>query len=128
MPKLFSKFVSECRRVSSPTKDTVDLKKQETRNELNSNLLKHLNIGFDSPDIALARVRRELELYGVNLPKISLYSNDTKESITHIQQYGVDIDYYCYFTYELSKDGSYDCFAAVTDENGLNSLVEDDIE
>ena len=130
MLKSFSKLVSECRGVNAPTKDTFDIEKEETRHEINRNFLKQLShrSGFDSPEVAISTVRRVLETYGVSLPKVDFYSNDTRESTTHVEQFGVNKndgnEYFLYFTYDLTKFGTYECFAYLTDENGLNELLE----
>ena len=128
MSKTFVEFVSECKAaVVSPTKETFDIKKSETRGELNRTLAKQMDHReFNAPQDALQSIRRVLETYGIPLNKVPLTPNNGGESITAISQFGVssEVQLYLYFQYTISKSGTYGCFAVVTDESGLNTLLD----
>lgn len=126
MAKTFRKLISEWNAVHI-TKDKVDMKTVEARGELNRNLARQMaNRQYDNPQEAIQTIRRVLETYGVDLPKVVLNPNNGGESITYITQYGVkmETDYFLYFQYVAARNGTYDCFAVVTDEKGLNTLLE----
>jgi len=130
--------------VVSVYKDKVDLDKPDTRNEINRNIAAELSRQWMTPYGAWNKVRRILEMYSIELPKIIFQDSEEGEEVVAISQFGHqwgasldgtvtqpnvhdEPDYFLYFSYGISVEGFYDCHAIVTDEDGLEEIIGDEI-
>lgn len=100
-----------------------------------------LNVQFRekvlSAEDGISRIRKSLHRFGFDMPALYEADTDGDEVIFEINQFGkpfgptptnADIDLpqsntYLYVLYYLTDDGYYDFFARVTDEAGLNELL-----
>lgn len=131
--------------VVSLDKEKVNLSNKSTRNEINRNLAAVLSSGSTNPYGSWIRVSKVLSMYGINLPKVVFQDAEEGEEVVEIQQFGGrwgasldgtvsqpnDVeytDYYLYFSYGIGESGFYESFATVTDEEGLNGLIGDDVD
>lgn len=111
----------------------------------NSIQLSQVNIFIDvqfrdrilTAEDGIARIRKSLHRFGFDMP--ALYEADTEgdEVIFELHQFGIPVgptptnadvglpesNTYLYVLYYLTDDGYYDFFARVTDEAGLNELL-----
>ena len=125
------------------SKEQIDFSKEETRDEINDNLYRGLEPHFLNPYIAWVRASKLLALYGIALPRIIFDDLMDGEEVVAISQFGnvvgeypnghiemepKDSEYYFYFSYGMSEDGHYDCYAVITDSDGLDELVSDETE
>lgn len=90
----------------------------------------------------ISRIRKSLHRFGFDLPALYEADTDGDEVVFDIHQFGiptgptptntnvdhVDTNTYLYVIYYLTDDGYYDFLARVTDEAGLNELLETDEE
>lgn len=90
----------------------------------------------------ISRIRKSLHRFGFDMP--SLYEADTEgdEVVFDLHQFGIPVGptptsvdvglpettTYLYVLYYLTDEGYYDFYAKVTDEAGLNELLETDGE
>jgi len=85
-----------------------------------------ININIDenliTPQTAMQRVRNVLENYDVDLPIVFDMNEDGDE-----YAFKVD-DHYLYFIYAKNEMGFYECYSEITDEAGLQELLEEDGE
>lgn len=146
--KSFSTFILEG-GYNVPTvtisKEQVDLKNPATRNEINRNLAAELSSRFTNSYGGWIKIRRVLELYGISLPKVIFNDVEEGEEIVAISQFnawGADLsglvtspnihiedeEHYLYYSYEVSDSGFYQAFATITDEEGLNDFISDELE
>jgi hypothetical protein len=144
----FREFISEGGYnvpVVSLDKEKVNLSNESTRNEINRNLAAVLSSGSTNPYGSWIRVSKVLSMYGVNLPRVIFQDAEEGEEVVEIHQFGEkwgasldgtvtqpnDVgypDYYLYFNYGIGENGFYESFATVTDEEGLNDLIGDDVD
>jgi hypothetical protein len=90
------------------------------------------------------RVCKLLYMYNVEVPKVLFDDAESGEEVIVISQFGhkfgahldgtvtqpndqLDPEYYLYFSYDIDETGFYKCYAVVTDEDGLNDLIGDDL-
>ena len=127
--------------VVSITKELVDISRDDTRGEINRNISAELSRQFMNPYGGWAMIRKVLMQYNVYLPKIILQDKEEGEEIVVIDQFGDkwgadttgnitspnDADapsYYLYYHYEISDEGFYKCQGKITDEDGINEIIE----
>jgi hypothetical protein len=130
--------------VVSISKDKVDLAKPSTVNEINRNLSAELSRNWMTPYGGWNRVCKLLYMYNVEVPKVLFDDAESGEEVIVISQFGhkfgahldgtvtqpndqLDPEYYLYFSYDIDETGFYKCYAVVTDEDGLNDLIGDDL-
>lgn len=130
--------------VISISKELVDCSKEDTRDEINDNLEAALDDQrWLNPYGGWLRAAKVLALYSVTLPKVIFKDIFDGEEIVAISQFGDkmgatptggvemtpdETEYYFYYSYGRNDDGTYDSFAAVVDEAGLNELVSDETD
>ena len=131
--------------VVSISKDKVDLSKADTRNEINRLIASELSRSWMNPYGGWKKIERVLEMYSIELPRIIFHDEDEGEEVVAIQQFGDkwgatldgqvtspsgsdDAEYFLYYSYGIAEHGFYDCYAVVTDEEGLDDLISDDTE
>ena len=75
-----------------------------------------------TPQTAMQRVRNVLEKHDVDLPIVFDMDEDGDEYAFKVE------DHYLYFIYAKTDKGFYECYAEITDESGLQKLLEEDGE
>lgn len=125
------------------SKEQIDCSKEETRDEINDNLYRGLEPHLLNPYIGWVRASKVLAYYSIALPRIVFKDFEDGEEVVAISQFGdvvgerpdgsidmnpQDDEYYFYFSYGRTEDGHYDCYAVITDSDGLDELVSDDTE
>ena len=119
----FRDFVSDETRndlnVVSVSEETVSL--FEEINEALDNCLveSHLN-----PYIGWRNSSKVMENYGIKLP--SYIFKDLHEGEEVVALNVNESEYYFYYAYQINEDGSYQTFATITDEQGLEELIEEE--
>ena len=142
----FREYINECGYnipVITISKEQIDCSKEETRDEINDNLYRGLEPHFLNPYVAWVRASKLLMYYGVALPRVVFDDLEAGEEVVAISQFGnvvgeypsghiemkpQEYEYYFYFSYGRTDDGHYDCYAVITDSDGLDEIVSDDTE
>lgn len=90
----------------------------------------------------IARIRKSLHRFGFDMPALYEADPEGDEVVFDIHQFGIPVGptptntdvglpeatTYLYVLYYLTDEGYYDFYAQVTDEAGLNELIETDEE
>lgn len=123
----------------------TDIKKLETKLEINRNLAAILSCQFSNPYAAFVKVSKMLRNYGIHLPRMVFLDKAESEEVFVLHQFGglhgASLDgtvtkpgthddaseCYLYFSYEL-EDGFYECSAVLADEDELGEMMEEDEE
>jgi hypothetical protein len=130
--------------VISISKEKVDLSKPSTVNEINRNIAAELSRGWMTPYGGWKKVCRVLEMYNIDVPKMVFSDAEEGEEVVVISQFGHKFgasldgtvtqpndqnepEYYLYYSYDIDETGFYKSYAVVTDEDGLNDLIGDDL-
>jgi hypothetical protein len=143
----FKDFVTESHgyglTVVSISKDKVDLSNEDTRNEINKNLAAVLSDTYINPYSGWLKSAKILSMYSIPLPRVLFKDAEEGEEVVAINQFGQvlgaktdgsvelepeDNEYYFYYDYGIGESGFYEVYAVVTDEEGLNELIEDDFD
>ena len=96
--------------------------------------------GFQTPYIALERVRKTLANFHIHLPKVTFDDGDNDSFTFEISQFGNKMGmtnsgefvkndstpYYLYFEYSLNGMGNYGVFAEIVNEEDLADLMDDE--
>ena len=129
--------------VVSLSKEKVNLDEPSTRNEINRNLTAELSHDWMNPYGGWYKIRKVLSMYGISLPKVIFQDAEEGEEVVAISQFGdkiganldgsinmdpQDSDYYLYYSYGIGESGFYEAFAVITDEEGLDELISDDLD
>jgi hypothetical protein len=143
--KKFRELFVECgcghMPVISLSKVMVNLETPGTRDEINRNIAAELSRDFSEPFGAWMKISKVLSMYNIYLPKLDYDDKRFGEKIVALQQFGdrwgMKVDgtntpphmpeapnHYLYFVYGIDSSGFYKAFAAVTDEEELNNLVD----
>lgn len=88
---------------------------------INDRLDKDLGDLFMSPETGIQKVRQILSTYGMDLPAI--YGLDQEGDEFTIQMNDTT---YLYVVYAQTDNGLYDFYAELTDEEGLEEILEDE--
>jgi hypothetical protein len=91
---------------------------EEINDEINTSLEENVL----TPQSAMQRVRNVLGKHGVDLPIVFDMDEDGDEYAFKVE------NHYLYFIYAKTDNGFYECYAEITDEAGLQSLMEEDGE
>lgn len=130
--------------VVSISKDKVDLSKPTTVQEINRNLAAEMSQHWVTPYGGWKKVCKILDMYNIEVPKVTLGDLVSGEEVVVISQFGhkwgaaldgtvtqpndqVEPEFYLYYSYDIDDSGFYKCHAVVTDEEGLNGILEDDL-
>jgi hypothetical protein len=92
--------------------------------KINEELNYSLNESSVNPYREWGNATRTLSLFGIDLPKVVFEDLDEGEEIVILNCEGTD--YYFYYSFWLNEDGSYDSFATVTDESGLEEILKEE--
>lgn len=65
-----------------------------------------------------------LESFGIELPKVTF--SDINEGIEVVELKLNESSYYFYYEYELNESNQYETFATITDESGLDELLNEE--
>ncbi len=90
--------------------------------EINRQLEMGLKDVILSPQIGFYKIRKVLRSFGYNLPISYEIETDGDEVILDI----IGTDSLLYVLYYISDDGSYDFYAMVEDEEGIEELISAD--
>lgn len=144
----FGQYLKECDDgMQIPTiqisKEHIDFSKEETCDEINDNLYRGLEPHLLNPYIGWVRSSKILAHYGIALPRIVFNDFEDGEEVVAVSQFGEVVgeypdghiemkpkatEHYFYFSYGRTEDGHYDCYATITDSDGLDELVSDETE
>jgi hypothetical protein len=94
--------------------------KYATSNNLS---LSFLVESYLNPYIGWLNSSKIMEKYGVNLPRYVF--RDLEEGVEVVPLSIKESEYYFYYEYQMNEDGSYQSFATITDEQGLEELIEE---
>ena len=131
--------------VVSISKDKVDLAKASTVNEINRNFAAELSRHWMTPYGGWKRICKVLEMYSIEVPRVLFQDAEAGEEVVAINQFGHKFgatldgvvtqpndqnenEHYLYFNYEIDETGFYKCEAVVTDVEGLEDLIGDDLD
>lgn len=89
---------------------------------INGQLTKELSSIILSPQIGFYKIRKVLRSFGYDLPVSYEIETDGDEVILDI----IGTDSLLYVLYYISDDGSYDFYALIEDEEGLEELISAD--
>lgn len=115
----------------------------KVRSEINYRLLNELNDIILSPENGVQRIRKVLHRYGLDIPALYEIDVDGDEVVFGLNQFGDVIgpsvefgfdepteneepDAYLYMIYYLTDEGTYEFYAEVTDEEGLEEILAED--
>lgn len=113
------------------------------KGEINYRLLNELNDIILSPENGIQKVRKVLHRYGLDIPVLYECDVDGDEVVFDLNQFGSIIghsvefgfdadeenekpDAYLYLIYYLTDEGTYEFYAEVTDEEGLEEILSED--
>jgi hypothetical protein len=114
----FKEFLYEFAMPVDPS-IAIDVANEEL---INGQLTKELSSTILSPQIGFYKIRKVLRSFGYNLPISYEIETDGDEVILDI----IGTDSLLYVLYYISDDGSYDFYAMVEDEEGIEELISAD--
>lgn len=91
--------------------------------EINQALDNCLVESYLNPYIGWLNSSKIMEKYGINLPRYVF--RDLEEGVEVVPLSIKESEYYFYYEYQMNEDGSYQSFATITDEQGLEELIEE---
>ena len=116
------------------------------RSEMNFRLSNELNEIILSPVVGIQKVRKVLNRFSLDIPALYDLDYEGDEIILEMDQFGQVKDpyympqahtndseehgekYYLYLIYALMDDGEYDFHAEITDGDGIEEILNSDIE
>lgn len=101
------------------TSIAIDVVNEES---INKQLSKELSSTILSPQIGFYIIRKVLRSFGYEIPSSYEIETDGDEVILDI----IGTDSLLYVLYYISDDGSYDFYALIEDEEGLEELISAD--
>jgi hypothetical protein len=118
----FNQFISEeienNIKIVSISEEVID-----KIDEINDILDNSLTESLVNPYIGWVNSSKILSGYGIDLPKVSFRDIQEGEEVVALSIN--ESEYYFYYGYLMNEDGSYESFATITDEKGLDDLLED---
>lgn len=123
-------------------KGRIGIDDEDAVENINS-LLTGITAGsFQTPYIALEKVRKTLANFHIHLPKMTFDDGDEDYAVFEISQFGNKMGmtnsgefvkkdgsgYYLYFEYALGGMGNYNVFAEIVNEEDLSELMADNEE
>lgn len=115
----------ECQAVASGqpalSADTVDNAKKALFASISNGLNVELEDAVLSPETGVQKVRKVLSRYNIEVP--ALYGMDPEDDEIALP---INEDTYLYIIYCQTDDGLYDFYAELTDEEGLEEILEDE--
>jgi hypothetical protein len=91
--------------------------------EINEALDNCLVEDYLNPYIGWRNSSKIMEKYGINLPRYIFKDLHEGEEVVALSIN--ESDYYFYYAYQINEDGSYQSFATITDEQGLDELLKE---
>jgi hypothetical protein len=108
----------------------ISLSDERVREEINENLFQELEESLIlTPETGVMRIKKILQRYGLDIPALYGLDVDGDENVVPIEQFMTDIQdetYNLYLIYYLTDDGTYDFYAEITDENGIEEILNID--
>jgi len=92
--------------------------------KINEELNYSLNESSNNPYYDWLNSQRVLSRFGIDLPNVVFEDIEEDEEVIILNCEGTD--YYFYYSFWLNEDGSYDSFATVTDESGLEEILKEE--
>lgn len=115
----------ECQAVASGQPALTSSVVDEAKGQLFASINDGLNVELDdvvlSPETGVQKVRKVLMRYGIEVP--ALYDMDSEDDEIALP---IDEHTYLYILYCQTDDGLYDFYAELTDEEGLEEILEDE--
>ena len=120
----FRTFLVEDEQVSIASE--ISLADEKVRDEINLQLNHALTDVIFSPEAGIQKIRRVLHLHGLDMPALYDAAEEGDELIIKIDQFDGSDQFYLYVVYYLADDDRYDFYAELTDEEGLEEILEDE--
>lgn len=114
----FKDFLTEMAMPIDPS-IAIDIVDEES---INKQLSKELSSTILSPQIGFYKIRKVLRSFGYEIPSSYEIETDGDEVVLDI----IGTDSLLYVLYYISDDGSYDFYALIEDEEGLEELISAD--
>jgi len=102
--------------------DSVSISDPQVRDTINQHLNHELTDLILSPQSGIQKIRRVLQLSGLDMPAIYEVETEGDELVFEVGQY------FLYLIYYLADDGRYDFYAELTDEAGLTEILSEEDE
>lgn len=97
--------------------------------EINTILFTELEKDFLTPQAGFEVIRRILNTYDVDMPVVFGLDNDGDETVLDVSAYGNSLaGTLLYVLYSLSDEGYYEFYAELTDDAGIEKLLESGTE
>ena len=91
---------------------------------INEQLNLAINESTVNPYYDWLNCQRALHKFGIELPNVVFEDKDGAEEVVILNC--EDTDYYFYYCFTLNEEGYYESFSTVTDESGLEELLEEE--
>ena len=118
----FKQFLNE-NIESTEDKNSVDSAIVET---INDQLEIELNTMILAPETGVQKIRTVLMRYGIDMPAIYDLNSEGDEISLKVESPSEES--IIYFIYALDDNGSYEFYAELTDEEGLEQILSDEDE
>lgn len=102
---------------------TVSLSNSINLDEINEELEISLENHLTNPYVGWLNITNILSEHGIKLPKVLFEESQETEEVI-ILNFN-ESEYYFYYNHRLNEEGYYESFAIITDEKGLNELLEE---
>jgi len=102
--------------------DSVSISDPQVRDTINQHLNHELTDLILSPQSGIQKIRRVLQLSGLDMPALYEVETEGDELVFEVGQY------FLYLIYYLADDGRYDFYAELTDEAGLTEILSEEDE
>jgi hypothetical protein len=123
----------------TPKDNSISIDNPEVRAKINFRMGNELNDIILSPVIGVQKVRKVLNMHGLDIPALYELDPEGDEVVLEMNQFGKVYDqydmpqfeddeeiFYLYLLYYLNDDGSYDFYAELTDEAGIERIMRED--
>lgn len=122
----------------TPHDSSVSISNIKVRMEINYRLGNELNDVILTPVVGVQKVRKVLNRYGLDIPALYELDHEGDEIVLEMDQFGKvrdfydmpqfdseedDETYYLYLIYYLTDEGTYDFYAEVTDDEGIEEIM-----
>lgn len=106
----------------------IDIMDEKIREGINRQLDYEMDDTILSPESGIQRIRKVLARFGVGMPALYGVDPEGDEIVLDLTEDEADKKYYLYFIYALTDDNSYDFYAEITDDAGLDEIESDEEE
>lgn len=123
----------------TPTDSTISISNIKIRSQINIMLGKELNEIILSPVIGIQKIRKVLHYHSLDIPALYELEPEGDEVVIEMNQFGEILDYnrpeneekdcyYLYILYHLNDDGYYEFYAQITDDEGIEEIMSEDLD